>query len=69
MSNLAYLDKKGNVTFRKSKARCVIGIVQEVKPNGDVMVLTRYASDKDEPQMEACELYDEIKREKMRRGD
>jgi len=56
MSKIAYLDKKGNITFRKSKHCCVIGVVQEVKPNGDFTVLVPYAEDKGEPQMEVCEI-------------
>lgn len=58
MPKLAYWDKRGYIAFRKSKNRCIIGAVQEVRPNGDVVFLARYAEDKGEPQMEVCELPD-----------
>lgn len=57
MSEFAYLRNDGTIQMRQSKnCKAILGVVQEVKPNGDVLISLPYAKHKGTPQMEACEL-------------
>jgi len=55
MNELAYLDKDGNIIVT-NYTDSIVGIVKKIKPNGDMIIMAKYAEDKGVPQMEACEL-------------
>ena len=57
MNEFAYLRDDGSIQMRRSKnCTTILGIVQEVKPNGDVLISLPYAKNKGAPQMEMYEL-------------
>ena len=57
----------GNEIQREALEKLIFLVINLTK--GETISLARYAPDKGEPQMEVCELYDEMKKEEARRGD